>query len=127
MTLVLYEDGRPDSERVGRAIAERLDAERYEVVLAGASVMSMSDMLASKLYFFGAETPDPRAYAEIARTLKGINLAGRRAAFFGATGAAVAWLRAMCADSELIAAHADLVGRRPENAALVAWLRGIAP
>ncbi|MDA8424739.1 MAG: hypothetical protein M0Z80_01260 [Treponema sp.] len=125
--LVLYEDGRPDCERLGLAIAERLDAERYEVLACGASVLSVSELLASKVYIFGAETPGAPSYGELARILKGINLAGRRAAFFGATGAAVAWLRAICADSEVLAAHADLVGRRPESAALAAWLRGIAP
>ncbi|HUW42535.1 MAG TPA: hypothetical protein VMV90_16135 [Rectinemataceae bacterium] len=125
--LVLYEDEKPDSERLGLAIAQRLDAERYEVLACGASALSVSELLASKVYIFGAEAPEAPSYGELARMLKGINLAGRRAAFFGATGAAVAWLRAICADSEVLAAHADLVGRRPESAALAAWLRGIAP
>lgn len=123
----MFEDGQPDSERVGRAIAERLDLERYDVIVMKASALDVSDLLAAGLYFFGAESPEPAPYAELARTLKGINLAGRRAAFFGATGAAVAWLRTMCIDSELGTAHADLIGRRPEGSALVAWLRGIAP
>jgi hypothetical protein len=126
-TLVLYEDDRPDCERLGLAIAERLDPERYETVVSGVSAMKVSDLLASKLLILGAEAPEAPSYGELARMLKGINLAGRRAAFFGATGAAVAWLRAICADSEVQAAHADLVGRRPESAALAAWLRGIAP
>ncbi len=126
-TLVLYEDDRPDCERLGLAIAERLDSERYEVVACGAAAMNVSDLLASKLYILGAEAPESPSFTKLARMLKGINLAGRRAAFFGATGAAVAWLRAICADSEVQAAHADLVGRRPESAALTAWLRGIAP
>ena len=127
MTLVLFEDGHAESERVGRAIAERLDVARYDVRVCGASALTVSDLLASTLYFFGAETPEAPAYAELARILKGINLAGRRAAFYGASGAAVAWLRALCADSELTAAHGDLVGRHPENSTLTAWLRAIAP
>jgi len=125
--LVLYEDEKPDCERLGLAIAQRLDSERYEVLACGASVLNVSELLASKVYIFGAEAPEAPSYGELARMLKGINLAGRRAAFFGATGAAVAWLRAICADSEVLAAHVDLVGRRPESAALAAWLRGIAP
>lgn len=125
-TLVLFEDSKPDIERAAGEIAERLDAERHEVTLKSASEVTISEILASSLYILGSESPDAAAYRELARVFKGINLAGRRAAFFGASGSAVAWLRSLCADTEVSAAHADLVGRRPDHAALAAWLRGIA-
>jgi hypothetical protein len=124
-TLVLFEDGKPEIERLAQAIVERLDPERHEVRLRSASSVAIPEVLAAGLYFFGAETPDSVAYGEIARLFKGINLAGRKAAFFGASGAAVAWLRGLCTDTDVAAAHADLVGRRPDPAALAAWLRGI--
>ncbi|HET7838604.1 MAG TPA: hypothetical protein VFL04_02505 [Rectinemataceae bacterium] len=125
-TLILFEDSKPDIERTAREIAERLDPERHELSLRAASEVGISELLASALFFMGAEAPDAVAYREVARVFKGINLAGRRAAFFGASGSAVAWLRGLCADTEVSAAHADLVGRRPDHAALAAWLRGIA-
>jgi hypothetical protein len=83
-------------------------------------------MLAARLFAFGAETNDAPSYAEIARVLKGINLAGRKAVFFGASGAAVARLRSLCADTDVSAAHPDLVGKRLEGAAIAAWLRGLS-
>ena len=64
------------------------------------------------------------SFAELARVFKGINLAGRKVAFFGSSGAAVAWLRGICADTEVSVAHSDFIGR-PEPAALAAWLRGV--
>lgn len=124
-TLILFEDGKSDIEKLAREIAERLDPERYEVALRAASEVGVSEVLASSLYFLGSEGPDSPAFREVARIFKGINLAGRRAAFFGASGSAVAWLRLICADTELSAAHADLVGRRLDHAAVAAWMRGI--
>ena len=67
-----------------------------------------------------------RPYAEIARVVAGMNLAGRKAAYYGASGAAVAWLKGIVADSDLQAAGADLVAPRPDPQALAAWLRNIA-
>ncbi len=125
-TLIVYEDGRPELERTARAIAERLDTSVYEVRLRSASAVTIPELLASSLYLLGADNPKNPAYAEIARVVAGMNLAGRKAAYFGATGAAVAWLKEMVADSELSPAGADLVGPRPEAPAIAAWIRGIA-
>jgi hypothetical protein len=124
--LVLYEDGCPEMERVARSIAERIEGSGRETMLRSASSATIPELLAAGLYLFGAETAEIPSYAEVARVLKGVNLAGRKAVFFGASGAAVARLRVMCADTEVSAAHADLVGRRIESAAIAAWLRGIA-
>jgi hypothetical protein len=122
--LVLYEDGKPDIERTARAIGDRLSDQGRVVEIKAASKVAISELLAAKLYFLGAESPASGAYAEVARVFKGANLAGRRAAFFGSSGSAVAWLRGLCVDTEVSAAHSDLVGR-PEPPALAAWLKGV--
>jgi flavorubredoxin len=120
--LILFEDGKPEIERQARAIAESLKDQGREVAVKSASSVEISEILAAKLYLLGADSPASGAYTELARVFKGINLAGRRAAFFGSTGAAVAWLRGLCADTEVSAAHTDFIGR-PEPSALAAWLK----
>lgn len=122
--LVVFEDGKPEIERQARGIAERLQEQGREVSVESASRVGITDLLAARLYFLGADTPSPAAYAEIARVFKGMNLAGRKAAFFGSSGAAVAWLRGICADTEASSALSDLVGRS-EQSALAAWLKAV--
>jgi len=123
--LVLFEDGSPEMERVAAIIAERLAAGGRSVTLRAASAVTVPDILKAGLFVLGAESVDPPSFGELARVLDGINLAGRKAAFFGASGAATARLRGMCGDTDVIAARADLVGRRLEAVAVAAWLRGV--
>lgn len=122
--LILYEDGKPETERVARSLAERFEDQGRAVAVKCASSVEISEILASGLYILGADAAGAPAYAELARVFKGANLAGRRIAFFGSSGAAVAWLRGLCADTEVTVAHSDLIGR-PEPAALAAWLKGV--
>ncbi|MDP3178319.1 MAG: hypothetical protein Q8M76_10480 [Spirochaetaceae bacterium] len=124
--LILVEDGKTDIEKTAGDISERIDPERFEVLSRKASEVVISDVLAAGLFLLGADAPNAPSFAELARVMKGINLAGRRAAFFGSSGAAVAWLRGLCADTDLSAAHADLVGKRTDRTALAAWIRTIA-
>ena len=123
--LVLFEDGVPAIERTARAIAARLGEQGCEVAITSASAVSISELLGAGFLFLGADAPGSAAYGELARIFKGVNLAGRRAAFFGSSGAAVAWLRGICADTEITAAHSDLVGRADQSAA-AAWLKAVA-
>jgi len=123
-TLILFEDGKAEIEREARALAERLDEQGRSASVKAASAVEIGDILAAGLFLMGAETPGAASYAELARVFKGINLAGRRIAFFGTSGAAVAWLRSLCADTEITVAHSDIIGR-PEPAALSAWLKGV--
>ncbi len=123
--LVVFEDGKPDNEKTARAIAERLVDAGMEARVVSAADAAATDILAAGLYFFGAESPAAPSYGTIAPALEGLNLAGRKAAYFGGSGAAVAWLRTLCEDTEVSAALADLVGRRPEPAAVSAWLKGV--
>jgi hypothetical protein len=122
--LILFEDGKPEMEREARAIAERLDEQGRDASVKSASRVEISEILAASLYLLGADSSGSPAFAELARVFKGVNLAGRKVAFFGSSGAAVAWLRGLCADTELSVAHSDFIGR-PEPAALSAWLRGV--
>jgi hypothetical protein len=123
--LVLFEDGKPEIERQARAISERLLEQGRDVALSSASSVPVSDLLAAGFYLIGADAPASSAYEELARIFKGLNLAGRKAAFFGSSGATVAWLRGICADTEITVAHADLVGRADQSA-LAAWLKGVS-
>jgi hypothetical protein len=123
--LVVYEDGASENERTARAIAERLVDGGREVAVKSSSEAAATDLLAARLYVLGAEGPNAASYGALALALKGMNLAGRKAAFFGGSGAAVAWLRTICEDTEVSAAHADLVARRPEPTAVSAWLKGV--
>jgi len=125
--LIVFEDGKPENERTARAIAERLVDAGLEARVASAAEAVVPDILAAEIYFFGAESPAAPSYGDLALAFKGLNLAGRRAAYFGGSGAAVAWLKTMCEDTEVTAALADLVGRRPEPAAVSAWLKGVLP
>jgi hypothetical protein len=122
--LILFEDGKPEIEREARAIAERLEEQGRGAAVKGASEVAISEILAASLYLLGADAPFSPSYGELARILKGVNLAGRKVAFFGSSGAAVAWLRGLCADTELAVAHSDFLGR-PDPAALSAWLKGV--
>lgn len=106
-------------------IAERLGEAGREVEVISASDATATDLLAARLYLLGAEKPSSPSYGVLSAALKGLNLAGRKAAFFGGSGAAVAWLRIICEDTEITVAHADLVGRRPDSAAVSAWLKGV--
>jgi hypothetical protein len=123
-TLVLFEDGQAEIEREARAIAERLEEQGRGAAVKAASSVEISEILAASLYILGAGAAGAPCFAELARIFKGMNLAGRRVAFFGSSGAAIAWLRGLCADTEATVAHSDFTGR-PEPAALSAWLKGV--
>ena len=122
--LILYEDGKPDIERMARAIADRLEEQGRDATVKRASEVEISEILAASLYLFGADASGAPSFSELARVFNGANLAGRKVAFFGSSGAAVAWLRGICADTELSVAHSDFIAR-PDPAALSAWLRGV--
>jgi flavorubredoxin len=122
--LVLFEDGKLEIEKQARAIAERLGELGRSVTIKASSSIEISEVLAADLFLLGIGDSGSPSYAELGRLFKGMNLAGRKAAFFGSSGASVAWLRGLCADTELSAAHVDFIGR-PEPAPLAAWLKGV--
>jgi hypothetical protein len=121
--LVVYEAGASENEKTARWIAERLGEAGRDVAVKSSAEAMATDLQAARLYVLGAEGPNAPSYGALALALRGLNLAGRKAAFFGGSGAAVAWLRSICEDTEVTAAHADLVARRPEPTAVSAWLK----
>jgi hypothetical protein len=122
--LILFEDEKTEIEREARVLAERLGEQGRDSTVKAVSGVGISEILASGLFLVGADAPGSSSFAELARIFKGINLAGRKIAFFGSSGAAVAWLRGLCVDTEISVAHSDIIGR-PEPAALSAWLKGV--
>lgn len=125
-TLVVWQDGRPELERMAHDLGEKLEAMGIATVIKVASAVSIPEVLAASSYLFGADEAGNANYGELVRLLKGVNLAGRPAAFFGANGAAVAWLRDMTKDAELVATSVDLIGPKPDHSAIAAVLRTFA-
>ncbi|HUX37309.1 MAG TPA: hypothetical protein VMV44_05345 [Rectinemataceae bacterium] len=125
-TLIVWQDGHPELERMAAYLGEKLAGTQRDVIVRMASAVTIPEVLAASSYLFGADAAGSDSYDEIARLMRGINLAGRAAAFFGTNGAAVAWLREMTKDAELITTTADLVGTRPDQNSVAAILRAFA-
>ncbi len=125
-TLIVFQDGHADLERTARSLGDRLESEKRQAIVKPASKISIPELLAATFFIFGADEAGASSFAEIVRVLNGINLAGRRVAFFGTNGAAVAWLKNMAADSELGPVASDLVGIKPDPATIAAWARSIS-
>ncbi|HRY81483.1 MAG TPA: hypothetical protein P5117_09125 [Spirochaetia bacterium] len=122
-TLIVYEDAREDLAQAARDMERLAEAAGAAVRLRTASTVTVSEVLASRLFVFGAHAPDSPSYAELRRLFRGINLAGRRAAFFGPPGSkGVAALKASLKDSDISLTGQDLdVGSGP--AAVAAWFK----
>ncbi len=121
-TMVVYEDGVQSLEESAKLIASELSSRSHEVCLRAASSVSIPDILATKFYFFGAEHPNSPSYGEVARVFMGISLAGRTAAYFGASASALASLKKMAADTDLKTVGPDLVEGKPGQTSVVDWL-----
>ncbi len=91
-TLIAYQDGRPDLERTARVVQERLGSDDREIVMKPVSEITVPEVLASRFFVFGADEVESAHFADLARILGGINLAGRKVTYFGSSGAAIAWL-----------------------------------
>lgn len=120
-TLIVYEDSEEDLAKTARDM-ERLAASAGAAVrLRAASSVTVSEILASSLFVFGARAPDSPSYAELRRLFRGINLAGRRAAFFGSPGSkGVESLKRSLEDTDISLSGQDLdVASGP--AAVTAW------
>jgi len=125
-TLIVWQDGRHELERMALQLGERLAGAGFVTVVRMASEVSIPELLAATSYLFGADEAGNQSYEEIARVLHGVNLAGRPAVFFGANGAAVAWLREMTKDAEIVSVAADIVGLKPDQSAIASVLRAFA-
>lgn len=120
-TLIVYEDSEEDLAKAARDM-ERLAASAGAAVrLRAASSVTVSEVLASRLFVFGAREADSPSYAELRRLFRGINLAGRRAAFFGSPGSkGVESLKRSLKNTDISLSGQDLdVASGP--AAVTAW------
>ena len=122
-TLIVYEDSREDLATAAREMERLAKTAGAAVRLRAASAVTVSEVLASRLYVFGAHTPDSPSYAELHRLFQGINLAGRKAAFFGPPGSkGVTALKASLKDTDISLSGPDLdIGSGP--AAVAAWFK----
>lgn len=122
-TLIVYEDTQEDLAQAARDMERLAQSSGAAVRLRAASAVTVSEVLASRLYVFGARAPESPFYAELRRLFQGINLAGRRAAFFGSPGSeGVATLKASLKDTDIAFSGPDLdIGSGPE--AVAAWFK----
>lgn len=126
--LVVYEDGKADIEAMAKAIKKHLGNQATAKVRAAGEV-TIAETLAADAYAFGVDDADAAAWAELRRVFKGINLAGRRAGYFGAARGMVALKKAF-KDAELTKVDTDLpVGEDlpvGSNGDAAAWSRSLA-
>jgi hypothetical protein len=79
--LLVCEDGQPSLDAAAGTIQSAIKGS-HEVKLRLASEVSIQEVLAADCYLFGVGKADSQAWTELRRLFKGINLAGRQAAFF---------------------------------------------
>jgi len=90
-----------DAVRSLREKIEKVLQEDAEVTAMDAAQFVPTDLLQADGYFFGADKLDSSEFQELARVLKGINLAGRVCGLFSTTSVlATEGLSSMVADAE---------------------------
>ena len=122
--LLVCEDGQASLDVAAGTIQSAIYG-THEVKLRLASAVSIQEVLAADCYIFAVVKADSPVWKELRRLFKGINLAGRRAAFFTEEAAEAALLRLAFKDASLSVSDPDLVVQK--NAAVAAWvLRALA-
>ena len=122
-TLIVYEDTAEDLARTARDLGKIAETAGASVRVRSASSVTISEVLAARLYVIGARTPDSPSYADLRRLFRGINLAGRRAAFFLSQGSkGIEDLKASLKDTDVSLSGQDLdIGSG--SAAVAAWFK----
>ncbi len=122
-TLIVYEDAAEDLAQAARDMERLAQSAGAAVRLRAASAVTVSEVLASRLYVFGARTPDAPSYAELRRLFRGINLAGRRAAFFRSPDSdGIQGLKNSLKDTD-ISLHGQDLDVASGSAAVAAWFK----
>ncbi len=119
--LLVCEDGQPSLDTVAGTIQSAIKGP-YVVKLRLASEVSIQEVLAADGYLFGVAKADAAAWIELRRLLKGINLAGRQAAFFTGDVRESALVRDAFKDAGLSVSDPDLLIKN--GADVSAWVRG---
>jgi hypothetical protein len=119
--LLVCEDGQSSLDAVAGTIQSAINGS-HEVKLKLASEVSIQEVLAADCYLFGVGKADSQAWTELRRLFKGINLAGRQAAFFTGDIRESASLRKAFKDADLSVSDPDLLIKKGADA--TAWVRG---
>jgi hypothetical protein len=118
--LLVCEDGQSSLEAAAGTIQSAING-THEVKLRLASEVSIQEVLAADCYLFAVDKADSPVWKELKRLFKGINLAGRRAAFLTGNIRESAILRQAFKDAGLLVSDPDLVVRK--DADLPVWAR----
>lgn len=122
-TLIVYEDNAPDLAAAAKCLLKAAEDFGAPAKMKSASAVTVDEVLAAKLIVFGGNAKNAPAYAELSRIFKGMNLAGRRAAFFLTPGSKAAeGLRDSLKDTDVSCSTPDLY-IDSDSAALASWLR----
>lgn len=105
--LLVFEDERDTLDAVAKQVKKTFGATAI-VKARSASEVAVAEILAADVYIFGVDNADARVWAEVKRLLHGMNLAGRRAAFYSSAKGATKGLKAAFAPSELKVVEPDL-------------------
>jgi hypothetical protein len=81
-TLIIYEDKVSDLAKAAEDLNRLAEGAGVSVRVRTASSVTVAEVLAADLLLIGAKTQEASSYSELRRLFRGINLAGRRAAFF---------------------------------------------
>ncbi|OHD80517.1 MAG: hypothetical protein A3J97_09770 [Spirochaetes bacterium RIFOXYC1_FULL_54_7] len=119
--LLVCEDGQPSLNAVAGTMQSAINGS-HEVKLRLASEVSIQEVLAADCYLFGVGKADSAAWTELRRLFRGINLAGRQAAFFAGDIRESALLRDAFKDAGLVVSDPDLLVKKGADASV--WVRG---
>ena len=119
--LLVFEDGKPALDSTAGRIQAALNKSR-EVKLRQASKVSIQEVLAADCYIFGVYKAESVAWKELQRLFKGINLAGRQAAFFTDDIRESGLLREAFKDADMIVSSPDLLIQ--DGVDVSAWAHG---
>jgi hypothetical protein len=132
--LITWAPDAPENRRIVEALRGAFDAAEFTVAVRLAAETAVPDLALAALILFGVQKTGqaelPGEYAELARSLKGVTLAGRTAAVFsmGAERAA-ARLRKLLKDTEVSLRDDDPVFTDPKlgkHGEITDWARKIS-
>lgn len=106
--LVIFEDGNETLEGTAKRLKTAVGA-KANVKIRAATGVVIAEVLAADAYAFGVHDADAPHWAEFRRLFRGMNLAGRKAAFFGTTDGMASLSKAF-ADAELSVVDASHEG-----------------
>ncbi len=122
-TLIVYEDGAADLEGAARSMFREAEKAGMPVRMSSASAVKTAEVLLADFFVFGAKDSDVGAYSELKRMFRGLNLAGRKAAFFHAKGSrGVDALKSSLKDTEISLSAKDL-DLGSDSADVAGWMK----